>query len=353
MIHLAAALCTVEQPGEDTHITHLGRTAAGFADILDNNKYAFLDDRGLGVLKDYPIRRIVPELLFALIGLLRCLEVYRVSQIVHALQNAGNGFICPLVRISRRLVAGWQPFGMSISSRIQNLMLFQPLGNLSRSKTVNTEGENLLHNGCGFFIDNPFLFVLLVFDIPVWGNGSQMFTGFSLALPCGADLLGSISGVHFVENIADSGKLILAPGAVNTVIDGNKVYAKLREKNIRIHTHLQIVAPESAHVLYDDALNFASLNISKHTLEARTVEVRSRIAVILVIVPDSGIPVVFAVAFQNLLLIGNTVALTVQLIFLRQAFIQGGYAFFLRIHSVALHIELQNIVTDHAAEFAA
>ena len=171
MIHLAAALCTVEQPGEDTHITHLGRTAAGFADILDNNKYAFLDDRGLGVLKDYPIRRIVPELLFALVGLLRCLEVYCVSQIVHALQNAGNGFICPLVRISRRLVAGWQPFGMSISSRIQNLMLFQPLGNLCRPQTVNTEGENLLHDGCGFFIHDPFLFILRVFDVPVWGNG--------------------------------------------------------------------------------------------------------------------------------------------------------------------------------------
>ena len=129
-----------------------------------------------------------------------------------------------------------------------------------------------------------------------------MFTGFSLALPCGADLLGSIAGVHFVENIADSGKLILAPGAVYAVIDGDKMYAVLRENNIRIHTHLQIVAPESAHVLYDDALDFASLNIGKHTLEARTVEIRSRIAVILVIVPDSGIPVIFAVAFQNLFL---------------------------------------------------
>ena len=32
---------------------------------------------------------------------------------------------------------------------------------------------------------------------------------------------------------------------------------------------------------------------------------------ILVIVSDSGIPVIFAVAFQNLLLIGNTVALAV------------------------------------------
>ena len=184
-------------------------------------------------------------------------------------------------------------------------MLFQPLGNLSRSQTVNTEGENLLHNSCGFFIDNPFLFVLRVFDIPVWGNGSQMFAGFSFALPCGADLLGSIAGVHFVKYIADSGKLVFSACTVNTVIDGDKVYAKLREKNIRIHTHLQIVAPESAHILYDDALDFTSLNIGKHTLEARTVKVRSRIAVILVIVSDSGIPVIFAVAFQNLLLIGN------------------------------------------------
>ena len=132
-----------------------------------------------------------------------------------------------------------------------------------------------------------------------------MFTGFSLALPCGADLLGSIAGVHFVENIADSGKLILAPGAVNAVIDGNKVYAKLREKNIRIHTHLQIITPETAHILYNDALDLARLNIGKHTLETRTVEVCPRITVVLVIVPDSGIPVVFTVAFQDLLLRAN------------------------------------------------
>ena len=105
-IHLIAAVSTKHKSGEDAHVPHTGRTAAGFADILDNGEYAFLNDRGLGVLKDYPICRIVPELLFALVGLLRCLEVYRVSQIVHALQNTANGFICPLIRISRRLVTG-------------------------------------------------------------------------------------------------------------------------------------------------------------------------------------------------------------------------------------------------------
>ena len=51
-----------------------------------------------------------------------------------------------------------------------------------------------------------------------------------------------------LKYIADSGKLVFSACTVNTVIDGDKVYAKLREKNIRIHTHLQIVAPESAHI---------------------------------------------------------------------------------------------------------
>ena len=77
---------------------------------------------------------------------------------------------------------------------------------------------------------------------------------------------------YVLKYIADSGKLVFSACTVNTVIDGDKVYAKLREKNIRIHTHLQIVAPESAHILYDDALDFTSLNIGKHMLEARTVK---------------------------------------------------------------------------------
>ena len=159
-----------------------------------------------------------------------------------------------------------------------------------------------MHNGCGFFIGDPFLLILRLFDIPVRRNGSPMFAGFSFTLPCGADLFGSVVGVHFVENIADSVKLILAPGAVNAVIDGNKVYAKLREKKIRIYIHLQTITPETAHILYNDALYLVCLNIGQHTLKARTVEVCPGITVTLVIVPDSGIPVVFTVAFQNLLL---------------------------------------------------
>ena len=60
--------------------------------------------------------------------------------------------------------------------------------------------------------------------------------------------------------------------SAHAVIDGNEMNAKLRENNIGIHSHLEIIAPEAAHVLYDDALDSPGLDVSKHTLEARTVE---------------------------------------------------------------------------------
>ena len=65
---------------------------------------------------------------------------------------------------------------------------------------------------------------------------------------------------------------------------------------------MEIIAPETAHVLYDDTLDPSCPNVGKHTLEARTVEVCAGITVILVIMAVSGNPVILAVAFQNLLL---------------------------------------------------
>ena len=66
--------------------------------------------------------------------------------------------------------------------------------------------------------------------------------------------------------------IVLRGGAVHIVVDSYETNAKLRENNIGIHSHLEIIAPEAAHVLYNDALDPSCLDVSKHTLEARTVE---------------------------------------------------------------------------------
>ena len=45
----------------------------------------------------------------------------------------------------------------------------------------------------------------------------------------------------------------LSPRTVHTVIDGNKVDAVLWKQHFRIHSDLQIVTPEPAHILNDNA----------------------------------------------------------------------------------------------------
>ena len=187
LIHFAAALCAIQKPGEHTHFTHLGRTATRLANILNNQEHAFLDDRWLGVLEDHPILRIIPDFLLALVGLFCSLEVYGMPQIVYALQNAGNRFICPFVRICCRLVAGRQTFRMAIGGWVQDLLLLEPFSNLRGSLAGCAQGEDLLYDGCGFFIDDPFLFVLRAFHIPIGRNGRQMLAGLAFALPCSAN----------------------------------------------------------------------------------------------------------------------------------------------------------------------
>ena len=67
---------------------------------------------------------------------------------------------------------------------------------------------------------------------------------------------------------------------VHTVIDGNKVDAVLWKQHFRIHSDLQIVTPEPAHILNDNALDLARLDVGKHPLESGPVEVRAAIPIV-------------------------------------------------------------------------
>ncbi len=74
-----------------------------------------------------------------------------------------------------------------------------------------------------------------------------------LASPCSANLLRGIAGIHFVEHIADRGNHFRRVCCPRRHSD-DEMNAKLRE----IHRYtfpLEIIAPEAAHVLYDDALD--------------------------------------------------------------------------------------------------
>ena len=73
---------------------------------------------------------------------------------------------------------------------------------------------------------------------------------------------------------------------ISPIVDCDKVNAELRENNIGIHSHLEIITSEAAHVFYNDTLDPSCLDVCKHTLEAQTVEVCAGITVVLVITAE-------------------------------------------------------------------
>ena len=48
-----------------------------------------------------------------------------------------------------------------------------------------------------------------------------------------------------LDDVPKSGELIIALGTVHTIVDSNKVNVMLREHDLGIHSHLQIITAQA------------------------------------------------------------------------------------------------------------
>ena len=151
--------------------------------------------------EDHPLGRVIPDLFLTLERRLAGLEIDRVAQVLDTLQNAGNGFVCPLAGISRRSVADRQALFVGVGRGVQDVVLLQPLGDLRRPQAVHAQGENLLHDSSRFLVHNPAFLVLRVFHVPIGRDGAKVFAGASLGLPGSLDFLAGVLGKHLVKYV--------------------------------------------------------------------------------------------------------------------------------------------------------
>ena len=112
-----------------------------------------------------------------------------------------------------------------------------------------------------------------------------------------------------------SGKIIVAQCAVHSIIDSDKANTPLRENHIRIHSHLEIVSPQSRHILDNDRSDFPGFNVRKHGLKTGSLEVRTGVSIVRVPL-EIGKTILFCVAFQNTLLVRDGITLALQFIFM-------------------------------------
>ena len=75
-----------------------------------------------------------------------------------------------------------------------------------------------------------------------------------------------------LDDIAEGSKLIVALGAVHPIVYGDKVNIMLREHDLGIHTHLQIITAKTGHIFDDDPFDDSCLHIGDHLLETRSIE---------------------------------------------------------------------------------
>ena len=107
---------------------------------------------------------------------------------------------------------------------------------------------------------------------------------FALVALCpidGADLLGCITSVKIVHDIEKGCKVVFGLiGAVHAIVDGNEANAVLREGDLRIEAHTEVITTHSAEVFYKDNAHLTGFNVGNQPFPIWTLKIRAAPSVV-------------------------------------------------------------------------
>ena len=136
--------------------------------LLYGFKCFSVDYRLINILEYSPILFGVFISCFVFKWLGICFEIDNISAILLLRKNFLNSCLTPFVRIGLCfLSASVQSFGPPISHRNKHFVFLQFSCNGFVAFTVEAHFEYAFHNGCGFRVNYPFLFVFRRFHISV------------------------------------------------------------------------------------------------------------------------------------------------------------------------------------------
>ena len=98
-----------------------------------------------------------------------------------------------------------------------------------------------------------------------------MLATHALCLKHRADFPAGITGVKFIHNVAERGKIVIAFQTVHTVIDGDQPDAALPQ-NLHDLADFQIIVPQAAHVFDNNGLHPSGLDFLHHRQKSGAVK---------------------------------------------------------------------------------
>ena len=201
-------------------------------------------------------------------------------------KNIPNGSAVPIIRtfIDPRIAAFPYSMRRHIVGRLLNLLLGQAASNLYNADPLRSPRENHSDDICSFFVHDPFVFVFRIFAIAVAGNRCIPFPGFAACFIRLLLFATHISQIPFVHDIQKRCKLAaLLIGAVYIVRNGYETYMILREIDLGIIPGLQVVSPDTGHILDNDGRNLSGFDIGNHPFPSRAIEIATGETVIRIV----------------------------------------------------------------------
>ena len=112
-------------------------------------------------------------------------------------------------------------------------------------------------------------------------------------------------------------------GAVHAIVDGNEANAVLREGDLRIEAHTEIVTTHATEVFYKDNAHLTGFNVGNQAFPAWTLKIRTAPTVVRIDryirkIPFTGIP------REHILLMNDGITVPGKIIVAAQAAIDGG-----------------------------
>ena len=134
----------------------------------------------MGAFKDFPLVRAVIDGLVDFIGFYMGLEIHCMPQIIHPVQYLCDHRPIPGKLVSRKGCPWLSTFLQCVIRRAEDFSFRQDVGNLRRTVAPDTQPEDFPHDFGGFFVYDPFLFILRIFHIAVGRMGANVFASHSL-----------------------------------------------------------------------------------------------------------------------------------------------------------------------------
>ena len=108
-----------------------------------------------------------------------------------------------------------------------------------------------------------------------------MFARFTFCFGRSTDFLACVLDIEFVDDVQKRSEIVvLLIIAVNAVVDCNEADIAVRKFDFRIHSDFKIISAYTGHILDDNSIDFPCIDKRNQLLPSRSVEIRSRIAVI-------------------------------------------------------------------------